>query len=177
MHATLPDASSICTNAVSYSYSILTNATQLAGSPAGDHYCALFAAGVTKCWGNNTSGQLDDGTTTNSSKPLTVAGLSSIAVAIGFTHTCALLTGGSVKCWGSNAYGQLGDGTTTNSLTPVLVPGLTAIAIMAGYYHTCALLAGGECNAGEEIITDNWATARRRIIIRLQQFQVCRRRQ
>ena len=84
-------------------------------------------------WGDNTSGELGDGTTNNhvfadpgsNAEPrLSVGGW-------GNTHSLALASDGTVWAWGSNVYGQLGDGTTNQHLSPVQVPGLAGVVSIA----------------------------------------------
>ena len=130
----------------------LTGATAIT---AGSQFtCALVASGGVDCWGDNSIAELGDGTTTSSSVPMAVRGITTAsAIAAGFGHACALLAGGTVKCWGANATGQLGDGTLGQSTTPVAVSGIAgAIAIVAGGQHTCALLSAGTVKCwGEDL--------------------------
>jgi alpha-tubulin suppressor-like RCC1 family protein len=96
-------------------------------------------------WGNNSDGQLGDGSVTSRSTPVQVSGLSGIrSVAAGSSHTAALKSDGTVWTWGNNSNGQLGDGSTTLRNTPVQAGGLSGVtAVVAGSDHTVALKNDG----------------------------------
>jgi alpha-tubulin suppressor-like RCC1 family protein len=112
-----------------------------------NHTCAVTTTGAALCWGDNSVGQLGDGTQTDRLTPTPVAGLSSgvVSVKAGQSLTCALTTAGAVLCWGYNYDGVLGDGTQTDRLTPTPVAGLSSgvVSIDAGLSHTCALTTAG----------------------------------
>uniref|UniRef100_UPI0005B8DBFD RCC1 domain-containing protein n=1 Tax=Salinispora pacifica TaxID=351187 RepID=UPI0005B8DBFD len=85
---------------------------------AGDaHSVALTAAGTVLAWGDNSHGQLGDGTGADSLTPVGVslpAGVTASAVAAGRDHSVALTSAGTVLAWGGNSFGQLGDGTVVD---------------------------------------------------------------
>ncbi len=133
--------------------------------------CALLSGGAVRCWGDNSDGELGNGSTTGpdtcyhtstttlgsdsfdlpcSTSPVAVTGLAgATAISVGGNSACALLLDGAVQCWGQNRYGQLGNGTTITSTTPVAVSGLadaTAVSTGGAYQGegaACALLSGG----------------------------------
>lgn len=113
----------------------------------GKYACVVSATSGVWCWGQNTSGQLADGSNVDRLIPVQATSLpSSIkSLSTGSNHSCAVINTGGVKCWGSNTFGKLGDGTTNNSNTPVSVLGLTgpAVSVSTGYHHSCALLVSG----------------------------------
>jgi len=111
----------------------------------------LKSDGTVWTWGLNARGQLGNGTTTDSSKPVQVLGPGGtghlndiIAVMGGEQHNIALKSDGTVWTWGSNKENQLGDGNATDSSTPVQVSGLTEVVKLGGRgYHSVAVKSDG----------------------------------
>jgi alpha-tubulin suppressor-like RCC1 family protein len=106
--------------------------------------CALMSNGSVYCWGDNTNGQLGNGTTEPSQIATPVVGLTEgvTALSVGTNYACALLADETVDCWGSNDVGQLGNGTET-AYVPTPVPGLAGVtAISAGPISACAVAEG-----------------------------------
>jgi alpha-tubulin suppressor-like RCC1 family protein len=95
------------------------------------------------CWGDNSQGQLGNGTSDSHDHPRPVAvagGRRFVRVDAGGVHTCGVTTDDLVFCWGRNHVGQLGDGTTTPHPTPVAVAGGRHFRqVSAGGVHTCGL--------------------------------------
>ncbi len=93
-------------------------------------------------WGENTFGQIGNGTTQSNAIPVQV--LSDVKMlALGQAHTVALKNDGSVWAWGDNSFGQLGvDGISSNP-SPMRVME-DACWITAGAYHTAAVTTDGK---------------------------------
>lgn len=111
------------------------------------HGLALRQDGTVWTWGDNSHGQLGNGTAGGSAgaTPAQVGGLSEVkAIAAGCYHSLALKEDGTVWAWGENSEGQLGDGTDEDRNAPVPVGNLNGVkAIAAGGYHSLAAKVDG----------------------------------
>ncbi|MGE5328107.1 MAG: Calx-beta domain-containing protein [Deltaproteobacteria bacterium] len=167
---------------------LTSNVTAIAAGT--NHTVALKTDGTVWTWGNNVSGQLGDGTTTQRNAPVQVPGLDLLKIltpggsmtkqiAGGGYHTVALKTDGTVWTWGRNNNGQLGDNSTVqkNILGQVKSSdgtlSLTRItAVAAGEYHTAALRSDGTVwtwgNAENGRLGNNSSTGQRNIPVQAQ---------
>ena len=135
------------------------------------HNLALLLKGIVVAWGNNSSGQLGNNSTTESDVPVRVSGPGGVgvlyrvkAIAAGSSSSLALLHSRQVMAWGGNSLGQLGNNSTTESNVPVPVSGpggigalsgVKAIALDNSALHSLALLTNGTVMAwGDNINGD-----------------------
>jgi alpha-tubulin suppressor-like RCC1 family protein len=121
------------------------------------HCLALCSDGTLFAWGNNSSGALGIGGTTNSLVPAEVnrtgalAGKVVVSIAAGSETSFALCSDGSLFTWGSNNNGMAGTGDSEydDYDEPVEVSkdsalaGKTVTAISAGASHCLALCSDG----------------------------------
>jgi len=142
----------------------LTEVTAIAAG--GFHLLALLRDHTIVAWGEDSEGELGDGTTAQSDEPTPVCAEGELApckgrlqgvaaIAAGSLTSYALMQDGTVRAWGSNSEGALGDGSLSGpescvegepcSRSPVTVSGLSGVSeIAAGTESTSALaLAGG----------------------------------
>ncbi len=118
------------------------------------HTCAKKTNGELWCWGNNSSGELGDGTTVGRKLPVRVGKATGWAsVTVGYLHNCAKKTDGSIWCWGYNGSGQVGKNVGTPLLKPTrLGKAKDWTSVSAGYNHNCARKTTGKiyCWGGNE---------------------------
>lgn len=123
----------------------LSTATDAALACGLRHSLVLNYDGRILSFGDNSFGQLGDGTNLNRSLPTELDYPSDVvSIAAGFWHSLAVTSDGTVYAWGRNLYGQLGTGDTKNESQPVLVPDLPPVAkVAAGAHHSVALTMDG----------------------------------
>jgi len=117
----------------------------------GWHSLAICSDSTVKAFGENATGEIGNGNTTDQPTPTTVPGLTGImAVSAGGdqleAHSMALKSNGNVYCWGSNLYGGLGNASATGTFVTAPVQALiisNVKAISAGGWHSVALKNDG----------------------------------
>jgi alpha-tubulin suppressor-like RCC1 family protein len=113
------------------------------GSTAG-----IKTDGTLWCWGNNSSGQLGDNTTTQRRSPVQIYGGGATWKQVtmqGSTgtreHAAAVKTDGTLWCWGNNSFGQLGDGTLISKSSPVQTVAAGSNWKIAAFAHAQQMFA------------------------------------
>ncbi len=118
--------------------------------------CAVSTTGSLHCWGQNTAGQVGDGTARRRLTPTAIAvGQTFAEVVFGDRHGCALTSAGDTWCWGTNSSGSIGATGSNPSFrgTPVNVGGpftqLTVRTHACGFDGTNALTCWGSNDRGQ----------------------------
>jgi alpha-tubulin suppressor-like RCC1 family protein len=129
----------------------LTNITSI--SAGWFHIVGVKSDGTVWAWGNNSNGELGDGTTVNRWNAIQVLNVSNaIAASGGDSHSSALTSDGAIWKWGLNDLGELGNGTTNTSANPYPAKILTdtfgnpftnVVMMAARDYHNIAVKADG----------------------------------
>lgn len=107
--------------------------------------CARLRDKSVWCWGENTSGQVGDGSKKDQPLPVPVSLQPDIVeLAVSPQFACVRRAMGQLACWGDNSAGQLGTGDTRLAPTPIDVPGIDDAEQIAagGLQHLCILRAG-----------------------------------
>lgn len=101
--------------------------------------CALLEDATVRCWGENTTGSLGDGTFTDSARPVKVKKLQQVVqLDVGLKRACAVVDGGALRCWGDNGWEELRNGNRDNQNTAVLAQGVAHVAeVSLGESQTC----------------------------------------
>ncbi len=123
--------------------------TPSAGGPSGSrvaagsfHSLGVEPDGTLRSWGDNTDGQLGDGTTTQRTSPVPVTGLSNITmVAAGEYHSMALASDGTIWSWGLNTSYQIGGPSTGYTTSYFTTP--IHVYVPAGVMTNVTYIAAG----------------------------------
>lgn len=96
------------------------------------------------CWGDNTYGQIGDGTTDSRSAPTSIKNVeTATSIATAWGTTC-LASDGAAYCWGDNKRSQLGFSGTGDVSAPRKVDGPSDVtAVTTGTGTSCALVTDG----------------------------------
>lgn len=131
--------------------------TTISNASSYDHTCVIASDNNAYCWGYSTTGQLGNGSSTNSNVPVAVKNdsgalnnltIKSLSHGTGY-NTCVVASDNNAYCWGANSHGQIGDNSISSRFTPVAVDntstnnsalqGKTVLSIVTGDYFACAI--------------------------------------
>lgn len=83
--------------------------------------CGITSTGAGYCWGNNSLGQLGQGSYSPAERltPIAISGGKSFqSISAGGVYACGISSSSASLCWGDNLSGALGTGNFNNQLTP-----------------------------------------------------------
>lgn len=112
------------------------------------HVCGLTDAGDVWCWGDNSYGQLGDGTDQPRATPVKVTGgVKFASLSAGGSFTCGIGLDGFMYCWGLNATSQLAQASADRCGTsqvmcaksPLKYAKRSFTDVAAGTRYACAL--------------------------------------
>jgi len=93
--------------------------TLAAGS---EHTCVIKSDHSLWCWGNNSEGEIGDGTKEMRTSPVRVGEDNDwTKIALGLQYSCATKLDHSLWCWGDNSETQLGDATLDEIFVPTQI--------------------------------------------------------
>ncbi len=107
---------------------------------SGSHTVTLKVDGTVWSYGNNTNGELGNGTTDYSDEPVQAEfpeEVKIVQIGAGEKFSIALDSNGNVWTWGANDYGQLGYTSVGNVTKPQKVEGLSNITKITAGSYTC----------------------------------------
>lgn len=116
--------------------SVLGTTTISAGA---DHVSALRLGGALFSWGDNSSSQLGDQSSTDRLTPNYITPNRWLWVDAGANHTLAIKKDSSLWAWGENAYGQLGNGSTGSLNKPTQIGTDKWIWLSAGLNYSLGI--------------------------------------
>jgi Big-like domain-containing protein/Regulator of Chromosome Condensation (RCC1) repeat protein len=124
-----------------------------------DHACGLTAAGQVWCWGNNSAGQLGDGTSANEwiNAPVLVAGGHTFtAIDAAVLRSCGVDVAGQAWCWGNNSdRDEFGDGVF--GLAKVPIAAATGTTLKSISLARLTQNGGASCGMSTTLIALCWS--------------------
>lgn len=134
---------------------------------SGSHTLARLQDGRVFVWGNNSNGQLGDGTTIERLSPVEISLPNVTSLSAGVASSLARMSDGSVFAWGAGTF--TGTNQRQDVPRPTRVEGLTSITqVSAGYWAHSALRSDGtvyvwgesRTGAGEATVGDGTLVTR-----------------
>ena len=118
-------------------------------SASGNSACAVGQSGQVYCWGENSDGQLGDGSTRSSSIPIPIRSERRFdSVSIGISGACGLTVNGEVLCWGRSDLGLIGDaksrGLSDFRIPQKIVANASFVSLSTGMDFACAISTTGD---------------------------------